>query len=427
MLASAQVKAPDVSHTMAAVGLTALNAGKDRQRAAKAAYEAIAPFVEKTATAGDTPGHADLALAIIELDIGDNDEAEARLRKVVEQGLPRSVRARVWHGRAAFRSRRLGTAVRAFQTAYRAESNHAGAIAGEALAYLEIGDIKQAADALKRFEALQKTNPKQVSTRDAALAIYARSALLRADGKDEKANTLYEEAVRADPRNADFPFGLGRWLLQNNRALEALVPLEQAVAMEPSRWVFYIEMAEAEMTVGQWDQAKLNIDEAFKLAPERAEVALARARWMRRRRQPGAEDYLHELLKKHPKAKLGINLELGRLYRSQRKFRRAELALETALEELEENAKRYPKAVQADVLISYGRLMLDRRKPDTALRSFREAAKRGAAEGYYRIAYAQYSGNSEAKAEAKRACDKLMAAGSSSGYAKKARALCETL
>ncbi|MEL7371811.1 MAG: tetratricopeptide repeat protein, partial [Myxococcota bacterium] len=422
VLALALDKAGDISHTVAAAGLTTLATGKDRPKAAKAAYEAVWPMVDRTAKGGAAPTHADLTLGIIELDIGEYDQAAKRLDRV-KQVLPGSVRAQVWHARAAFKARRLGTALAAYRGASRAEPSHAGALAGQALTYLERGDITRAGEALKRFDELQRTNPKQVSTRDSSLAVYARSALLRADGQDGKANGLYEEAVRADPRNADFPFGLGHWLLQNDRALEALIPLEQAVAMEPSRWVFHVEIAEAEMMVGQWEQAKVNIDEALQLAPDKSDVHLAKARWMRRRRQPDTESYLHAMLKKYPSAKMGINLELGRLYRAQKKFRRAQAALEEALSELD----RYPKVVQADVLISYGRLMLDRRRSATALKSFREAAKRGAPEGYYRIAYAQYTGNAEAKAEAKRACDKLMEGGSSSGYAKKARPLCGRL
>ena len=421
VLVEARANAPDVSHTVAAIGLTELNTGKDRRTSAQQAYKSVSPLVEKTKADKGPPTYADLTLGIIELDLGEYDGAEKRLARVREF-IP-GARSLVWHGRAAYRARRLGAALSSFRAASRAEPSHAGALAGQVLTYLDRGDLPRADEALKQFDELQRTNPKQVSYRDAALALYARSALLRADGQDGKANGVYEEAVRADPRNADFPFGLGRWLLQNDRAQEALVPLEQAVAMESSRWVFHIEIAEAEMMVGQWEQAKVNIDEALALAPDKAEVALAKARWMRRRRQPDTESYLHSLFRKHPSAKLGINLELGRLYRAQRKFRRAERALEAALEDLD----RYPKVVQADVLISYGRLMLDRRKGETALNSFREAAKRGAAEGYYRIAYAQYGGNAQAKAEAKRACDKLMAAGSSSGYAVKAKQLCQTL
>ena len=329
ILGQAELHAPEVSHTVAAVGLSALNTGKDRRLAAKKAYDAVRPMVDRTSEGGAAPTHADLTLGIIEIDLGEYDEAEKRLRRV-KQVLP-GVRAQVWHGRAAFRARRLGTALSAYIAASRAEPSHAGALAGQVLTHLDRGDLAGAAEALGRFDELQRDNPKQVSTRDAALAIYARSALMRADGQDGKANGLYEEAVRADPRNADFPFGLGRWLLQNDRAMEALVPLEQAVAMEPSRWVFHVEIAEAEMIVGQWEQAKANIDEALQLASDKPEPALALARWMRRRRQPDTEGYLHSLLRKYPSAKLGINLELGRLYRAQKKYRRAQLALESAL------------------------------------------------------------------------------------------------
>ncbi len=431
VLARAQVRAADQPHTVAAVGLTALNSGNNHRQDALTARGAVRAWVERSGQKEGGPRltHADLALSVIEIDLGHYDDAERRLRALIRDGLPRSVRARFWHGQAAYRAGRLRTALRSFKSVSKDPSKpeHARAVVGEALVFIELGDVEAATEALQKLDALHQSRPDAVSTRDSALALYARSAILRANGKDEQANGLLEEALRADPQNSDFLFGKGRWLRRNDRALEALVPLERAVAIEPTRWNYYVEIAEAEMAVDQWDQAKVNLDEAFALAPDEVEVVLARARLMRRRRRPGAEDYLNGLLENHPSAKLQINLELGRLYLDQRKYRQAELAFEAARTEAEQNAERYPRALRAEVYVDLGEMQLRRRRSAPALESFRKAAELGAKAGYFRVASTLYAGGAEAKAEAKNACSRLQAAGPGGVFAKKARPYCARL
>lgn len=422
ILARAQAKAPKVSHTVAAQTLAALYGGTDRHAAAERARAVAEPFVRDNQGQGAAPTHADLALAIAQLDLGEYEDARKTLG-VTKQALPGSVRAKVWHARASYRARRIQTAGAGFAAALRAEPNHPGALTGLALAKLERGSLEAAAEDLLRFDKLAREQPKNISPRDQALAEYARSVILRSAGEDAKATGAYEQAVRLDPKNADFPFGLGRWLVEADRAKDAITPLKKAVAMEPNRWAFLVELAEAEMRNGQYDDAKQHIDEALAKAPNDTEALIAKARWLRRMKQPNTEEYLQGLLEKHPSMRADVQLELGRHYRRLNRLEDAKKALETAIE----NMSSQPLASQADILLSYGRLMDDRGEEVTAANSYEKAAQLGSLEGWYRLAIVLAKQGRSEHEKALKACDSYLAAGSSLRYSKSAQVLCDSL
>ncbi len=421
ILAKAQAKAPRVSHTVAAAALTALYDGSDRHASAERAAKIAQPYIQENQAGGAAPTHADVALALAELRLGEYEQATRSLARVKEV-LPGSVRAKVWHARAAYRARRTGTAVAGFSAALRAEPNHPGALAGLALARLDRGNLKLAAADLLRFDKLAREQPKNISPRDQAMAEFARSEILRSAGEDAKATGAYEQAVRLDPSNADFPFGLGRWLLEQDRAKEAIEPLQKAVDMEPYRWAFLVELAEAKMRNGQYDEAKKAIDDALAKAPNDSEALIAKARWLRRTKQANTESYLKGLLEKHPTMRMNVHLELGRHYRRLNRLDEAKKELETAIE----NMGRHPLSEQADVLISYGRLMDDRGEAVTAANSYEKAAQMGALEGWYRLAYTLAKNRTD-KDKALKACDEYLAAGNSLRYSRSARVLCDSL
>jgi tetratricopeptide (TPR) repeat protein len=419
ILARAERYAPEVSHTVAARGLTALYAGKG-EAAAREAVGIVEPLVRLAKDGGAAPTHADLTLGIIELALGEYDAATKRLANVKEV-LPGSVRAKVWHARAAFRAGRLSTAVGAFAAAIRAEPQHSGALAGLALARLRRGDLNGAAADLARFDEVAKEHSKDVSRRDNALAEFTRSEILLSAGEEAKATGAYELAVRLDPENPDFPFGLGHWLLENDRPKEALEPLRKAAKMDPNRWAFAVELAEAEMHAGSYEEAERLVEDTLKTAPDEFQVHLAKARLMRRKNRPGTVEFLTGLLEKWPAGKVDVYLELGRLYRAEEKLDLAKTELEKAIEAME----RAPRLKQADVLMSYGRLMEAQGQDGVALESYRQAATLGAMEGWYRSAIALAKAGD--RVEAKKACERYLAAGSSLRYSKPAQRLCESL
>ncbi len=409
MLERAKKVAPEVSYTIAADALYTLYSGSDRQAAAKAAYEQLNPIVSRLEDQGGGGTHAELALGIIELQLGDYDEATRRLSSV-SQVLPGSVLAKVWHARAAFRAKRLASALNSYEAALRAEPNHPSALAGLALVHLELGGLGSAGDDLIKFDEFAQRHQKEISRRDAALAEFARSELFRYAGEEQKAAGAYENALRLDPKNADFPYGLGRWLVKNGRHKEALKPLRKAVEMEPTRWTFLVDLAEAEMWQKDFSSAEKHVEEALRRAPDRSETLLAKAALLRRREDPKAEAYIKGLLTAKPTAKVLINVELARLYRQQDRLPEARDLFE---KEIIPNFGGYAQLEQADILISYGILMEKLGERTTAANSYDQAAQYGSIEGSYRLATLLIHDD---KVKAKAACNRVLGAGTSRWY-----------
>jgi tetratricopeptide (TPR) repeat protein len=420
-LERAEKYAPDVSHTVAARGLAILYDGKDRQVNAAKAQEAVAPIVQKVKELDGAPSYADLTLAIIDLELGNYDSATQTLGNV-KQVLPGSVRAKVWHARAAYRASRLGTSEAAFQEALRAQPLHPGARAGLALTKIVRGDLNGAAEQLVKFDELPE---KDVSSRDRALAEFARSEVFRAAAEDARALGAYELAIRLDPGNADFPYGRGKSLLESDNAKEALPHLKKAVEMEKTRWTFLVTLAEAEMQpdVEDYKSAEKHVNEALARASSQLEPMLAKARYLRRTRSPETEGYLKKVLEQFPSAEAEVSLELGRYYRVVGKLDEAKTSIETAINKM----SGYSPTKQAEIVMSYARLMKDRNESDVAVQSYRQAVQLGSLEASYWLATMLVRGDKGEREEAKRSCERYLAAGASLRYTSEARQVCDQL
>lgn len=419
-LAAAEKYAPEVSHTVAARGLAILYDGKDRQANAAKAREVLLPVVERVKALDGAPSFADLTLAILELELGNYDSATQTLGNV-KQVLPGSVRAKVWHARAAYRASRLGTSEAAFLEALRAQPSHPGARAGLALTKIVRGDLNGAAEQLVKFDELPE---KEVSSRDRALAEFARSEVFRAAGSEPESLGAYQNAVRLDPTNADFPFGKGKALLESDNAKEALPHLKKAVEMEKTRWTFLVTLAEAEMRNEDNASAQKHIDEALARAPDQLEPMLARARLLRRSKSPETETYLKKVLAQFPSAEADVDLELGRYFRAIEKLDDAKTYLEASINKM----GGYSPAKQGDIVLSYAKLMRERSEADIALQSFRQAQSLGNIESAYWVAsMLSRSSDKAEKDEARRGCERYLAAGASLRYTDEARQICNQL
>jgi tetratricopeptide (TPR) repeat protein len=283
------------------------------------------------------------------------------------------------------------------------------------------GDLNGAAEQLVKFDELPE---KEVSSRDRALAEFARSEVFRALGGSEAESLgAYQNAIRLDPTNADFPYGKGKALLESDNVKGALPHLKKAVEMEKTRWTFLVTLAEAEMRDEDNKTAQKHIDEAIARAPDQLEPMLARARWLRRTDSAETEAYLKKILETFPSAESEVNLELGRLYRAQKKLDDAQKILETAIEKMGP----YSPAKQADIMLAYARVMRDRNENEIAVRSYRQAATYGNIEANYWLATMLENGDKDERAEAKRACERYLAAGASLRYTPEARTLCNNL
>lgn len=405
VLAQAEEHAPDEAHTLAARGLLTLYEGDDH---AASAEKAVAYLFPKASVGSEAiPTFVDLALGVAELDAGDVDAAHKRLGRVAEF-MRSNVRARVWSARAAASAGRLASAQRFFIQAQKAEPRHPGAIAGLALATLAKGDLAGAQAALDRFQALESEGSRDISSRDRALATFARSELHRRAGETAAADVEYEEAARLDPENSDFPFQRGRGLLDRDRLDDAVEYLNKAVAMEPNRWTYRVQLAEALMLSKKLPEAKKHLDFALAKAPGELEVALAQGRYLRRSQAPDAETYLTEKLpEKFPSAKVELALERGRYFRSQGDLEKAEAELSTAVEAFGGRSQ----ALQGDVLVSFGLVAQERGNRPEAVKAYKEAARRGNLDALALLALTLQGGSSAEREEALAAGRRYLAAG----------------
>ncbi len=411
-LLEAERLAPDDPHTIAARGLHTL-AGTEAD-AAKRAAAALLPH----AGASSVPTFADLTLGIAELEMGDVEAARSRLLRVAEV-MGSNTRARIWAARAAARAGRFSGAEQAFDAVRRSNSRHPAAIAGVALVALARGHLPKAEAALADFDQLEREGSKDISPKDRALATFAKSELLRRDGRDAAAEAEYERAVQLDPKNADLPFQRGRGLVAQERPKDAVAPLSRAVEMEPERWTFRIELAEALMLSERNEEAKEHIEAALAKVPGELEVALAQGRYLRRTKSPSAEAYLTETLAtRFPLATVELGLELGRLFRSQGELDKADAALTDAITAFEPK----PPALQAEVLVTYGLVSADAGRRPKALTAYRAAAKRGSLEALALLANELQNGTAEERQEALEAAQRYLAAGKGlrrTGFVKK--------
>jgi len=421
VLALAVKRAPDNPHTISARGLVELYGSDNRQKAAAAAYAAVWPAVKALREQNQEliGTFADLTLGIIDMEAGNYTGAASALQQVVG-AIPGSVRAKVAYARAAHRTGDLGKAEVAFSEALNVAKDHPGARAGRALVRLQRGRLDPAAQDLVEFDEFAKKAPKQISDKDRALAEYARSEVIRATGDEGSARAYYENALRFDPGNAEFPYGLGRSYLANGRAKEAIAPLTKALEREPNRRAFMVALAEAQTATGDYGNAEKNVTAALAQDGRDISAALARGRLLVAQKKPDAESYLKEVLGWSKSGE--ASLELGRLYAGTGKTNEAKVALEAAADA----AQNQPPMKKAEIALEYGKLMSALEDDATALSSFKQAAEWGAMEGWFRAAQVIAKGGSKKDKDAlKAACERYLGAGSLP-YTQDARALCGT-
>jgi cellulose synthase operon protein C len=420
VLERARKHAAGVSHTVAAEGLTALYGAEDRTAGMAAAMEVLEPRARRLRDQGVQGTVIDVARGVALTRGGEYDEAFDVLSGA-ERSMPSSIRSKVWLGVAARRGGRLSQAIRSLREALRLQPDHPGAIAHLALTQLERGRLQGAMEQLVRFDEVARSNPKNISPKSQALAEYARSEIARSAGEEAKGVGAYELAVRLDPENSDFPFGLGRWLLKHQRPEEAIEPLEQAAKMEPDRPLLQVTLAEALMETERFDVARTQVEAALSAHPDFVPALLSKARLLRRTGDPGAEAFLQKLVEEHPTAVVDVKLELGRLYRARGRLDEAQAQLEAAIERMGSR----PKLQQAEVLLAYGRLMERRRDWETAANAYEKSAEMGELEAHFRLSKVAIELGDRKTAE--RACTRYLRAGSNLRYSEAAKAVCDEL
>jgi tetratricopeptide (TPR) repeat protein len=197
-----------------------------------------------------------------------------------------------------------------------------------------------------------------------------------------------------------------------------MAPLRKAVEMEPTRWTFLIELAEAEMRNDDFRSAGQHIDEAIRRAPDRSEPMVKKAAWLRRQGDSSAEATIKGFIARKPTAAVLLHAELARLYRKQGRNEDSRKLFE---EKVINDMGGYPQLDQADILQSYGLVNEELGNREVAIKSFEQAALFGSIEGSFHVARVLIR---EDREKAKAACERVLGAGYSSVY-EKAQNLCK--
>lgn len=408
IIARAIKNAPDNSDTIAARTLSALYSGTDRQKSASEAYKIVSPYVADIRERGGGMSVADLTLGLIFMEQGSYADAFKTLSQA-SRVMPRSVRAKVLQARAAFRLGRLGKAASVYGEVLRSNADHPGARAERALVRLQQGRRDDANADLGRFDEFMRKHPKDVSEQERALFEYAASELARNIGDEGKASYLYKEAVRRDPTNADFPYGLGRWLLDYGRARKALVPLAQAAKMEPNRKSFQLGLAEAEIETGKFASAQKRIE--FWLSRSSCDwpAMLAKSKLLQKQGSADSEAFHNTFVKcaTSGAGKTRAFLQQALHYRTTNRRGAALKVLESAIKEMGS----LPKTTQGEVLRWFGLLSEEDGKTGTAETSYRQAVSNGDIEAVYRLVklLAPYKRESKVRKELKKLCAQYLA------------------
>lgn len=89
------------------------------------------------------------------------------------------------------------------------------------------------------------------------------------DARDNEAARIeFVQAVAADPENSDALIGLGKALARLGRLDESLNALKAALALNPDLPEAHFETALVNIHEGEWQEAKLHIQQAIALAPD---------------------------------------------------------------------------------------------------------------------------------------------------------------
>ncbi len=104
-------------------------------------------------------------------------------------------------------------------------------------------------DARRELEEEIKIDPKNAG------AEYILGELARQDGKDQDAIEHFTRATKLDVGFEDAFIGLGRTLLTDDRAAEAIAPLEAAVKLDPESPIAHFNLATAYSRTGHKEEA----------------------------------------------------------------------------------------------------------------------------------------------------------------------------
>jgi tetratricopeptide (TPR) repeat protein len=117
-------------------------------------------------------------------------------------------------------------------------------------------------------------------------------------GQYEEAIAKAEQAIAANPNDAEAQFAMGETLLFTRRSTEAVEHIKRAMKLDPKHPPFYYwYLSLAQFCQGQFEQAAVSLEKCYKGYPAESRWLLA-ATYAQLGRQQEAEEVLRKYMKK---------------------------------------------------------------------------------------------------------------------------------
>ena len=162
--------------------------------------------------------------------------------------------------------------------------------------------------AISAFNELLRRDPENVKAQDNL------GLCLEATNQTEAAMAAYRKAIGKQSgalNRSEQPYlNLGKLLITQNRAADAIPLLSQAVSIAPQSASAHYELGRAEFTIGQIDDARSQLEQAVKLDPENSSIHYFLGRIYKRTGQSEAANkefkLTEELVRQHNKHSGGM-------------------------------------------------------------------------------------------------------------------------
>ncbi|TMQ61488.1 MAG: tetratricopeptide repeat protein [Candidatus Eisenbacteria bacterium] len=223
-------------------------------------------YYDKYAQCADTLMTAEehLRLGTMYVAAKDSSKAVPQLMKAVQMDSTKTKDADFQLGFLYFARRDYAGAIPYFEAALRADSAFVPALMNIGLAELA---VKQPNVGIAYLRRALDVNPKDNRPR-----IWIGQTLTSLDSLPE-ALEMYQQAMAAEPENAEAQRGAGVVLLLQKNWADAIPSLEKAVQLEPENIQGHIWLAQAYSNSGDIPKAKAEFNKVFDLDPNNKEAA----------------------------------------------------------------------------------------------------------------------------------------------------------
>lgn len=344
--------------------------------------------IDEILDTGQRSGLLYTTLGNIQMWAGDLERASSTL-KLAQSLEPNSVRLLSGLGQLHRRRAMDREAWTFYDSALRIDGEHADSLLGKALLIVDgSGSDRSKADSEKLLDEADAQIAKvlelpsgAISSRQLALAKFAKGQLLIAREKAEEGAALEKEAFTLDPGNADIRLIRGRRLLREGRQERAVAEIREAIRIEPKRAALYVDLNKALLAKsGGAQEAVTALQAGLEVFPDSGTLLLLLGDAYREIPDIDEARKAYERALEVEKGRLPeARAKLGGIWREKREFAKATEEVERALRELGLTSS---GPILALAQTELGRIYEERERPELQQAFERYAKAIAASESY---------------------------------------------